>query len=60
MTNSKENLIEAYVERIVDAMDTKCLVLLTTEYLEKIYSEYDLEELKTEIEENYPDILEEV
>ena len=60
MTNSKENLIEAYVERIVDDMDTKCLVLLTTEYLEKIYSEYDLEELKTEIEENYPDILEEV
>ena len=52
-----EQLRYIYAERIVDDMDTNMLMDIVFKYLMENLEEYSEEELKTEIEENYPDIL---
>ena len=54
-----EQLAEEYASFLVDSMDTKSLMILAQEYLENEYkNNYTLEQLKTEISENAPDLLE--
>ena len=54
-----EQLRHIYAERIVDAMDTDTLMDIVFEHLMENLMKYSEAELKTEIEENYPDILNE-
>ena len=46
----KDELIEQYVELVVDNMDTKTLVQFVTEDLTDLYNDYSDEELKCQIE----------
>lgn len=52
-----EQLRHIYAERIVDDMDTSTLMDIVFEHLMENLEKYSDDELKTEIEENYPDIL---
>ena len=60
-TEARNILAENYAVRLVEDMDMKTLVELTTEYLSDQFKTYELEELTQEIEENgcYDDLLEE-
>ena len=59
-TETRNILAENYAVRLVEDMDMKTLVELTTEYLSDQFKTYELEELTQEIEENgcYDDLLE--
>ena len=61
-TLSKHNaLAENFATRLVEDMDIDTLVMIAIETLhQQFYTEYTLEQLKTEIEENgcYDDLLE--
>ena len=59
-TETRNILAENYAVRLVEDMDMKTLVELTTEYLSNQFKTYELEELAQEIEENgcYDDLLE--
>ena len=51
LTNSqRDELIEQYVELVVDNMDTKTLVQFVTDDLTDLYNDYSDEELKCQIE----------
>ena len=60
MSINKEKLIEMYVDRVVDNMDVGDLMNFVMETLTNTYSEYSLDEMVTEIEDSYPDILEDL
>jgi len=51
------NLLDAYVERILEDMDLESLLQLATDNLKENLSRLTPEELITEIEEYYPDML---
>ena len=53
-----EQMRHIYAERIVDAMDTDTLMDIVFEHLMENLTKYSDDELKTEIADNYPDILE--
>ena len=61
-TEARNILAENYAVRLVEDMDMKTLVELTTEYLSDQFKTYELEELTQEIEENgcYDDLLEQL
>jgi len=46
----KDELIEQYVEIVVDNMDTKTLAQFVTDILKEEYNDYSDEELKCQIE----------
>ena len=46
----KDELIEQYVEIVVDNMDTKTMMQLITDMLKDEYNDYSDEELKCQIE----------
>ena len=46
----KDELIEQYVEIVVDNMDTKTLAQFVTDMLKEEYTDYSDEELKCQIE----------
>ena len=46
----RDELIEQYVELVVDNMDTKTLVQFVTDDLTDLYNDYSDEELKCQIE----------
>jgi len=51
LTNSqKDELIEQYVEIVVDNMDTKTLAQFVTDILKEEYNDYSDDELKDQIE----------
>ena len=56
---NRQELLEAYVDRILDNMSTKDLVRVVWEQLEENLALYSDEELISEIEEYYPELLEE-
>lgn len=60
MSNNKEKLIELLVDRVVDNMDIGDLMNFVGESLTDTYSEYSLDEIITEIEDSYPDLLEDM
>jgi len=55
---NRQELIENYVDRILEGMSTKDLVRIVGDQLEENFSTYSDEELITEVEEYYPDLLE--
>ena len=66
MTETQDNIIDRdelqqnLIDRIVDDMDLKTLMQLVAEQLDNNYDDYTVDELITEVEEYYPDLLEEV
>jgi len=58
MTNRTE-LLDAYIDRILDNMSTKDLMRLVGDQIEENLSGYSDEELIAEVKEYYPDLLDE-
>jgi hypothetical protein len=55
---NRQELIENYIDRILEGMSTKDLMRIVGDQLEENFSTYSDEELITEVEEYYPDLLE--
>lgn len=55
---NRQQLIEEYVDRILDNMSTKDLMRIVGDQLEENLSSYSDDELITEVEEYYPELLE--
>ena len=53
----KDELIEQYVEIVVDNMDTKTMMQFITDMLKDEYNDYSDEELKCQIEVSYDEEL---
>ena len=64
MTMTKDNIIdrdqlqEAYIERIIDGMDHKSLWQYVYDNLADHLDKYSVDELITEVEDYYPHLLE--
>lgn len=56
---NRTELTEAYVDRILDNMSTKDLMRIVGDQLEENFGSYSDEELIAEVEEYYPELLEE-
>jgi hypothetical protein len=57
-TFDRDQLIEAYVDRLLDNMSTKDLLRIVGEQMEENFGSYTDEELIAEVEEYYPDLIE--
>jgi hypothetical protein len=55
---ARNDLIEAYVDRILDNMSTKDLMRIVGDQLEENLTGYSDEELLSEVQEYYPELLE--
>ena len=55
---NRDQLVQDYVDRILDNMSTKDLMRIVGDQLQENFSSYSDEELITEIEEYYPELLE--
>ena len=55
----RDELQEDMINRIIDGMDIDGLCQLAYDYLNENYDKYSVKELITEVEEFYPDMLEE-
>ena len=53
----RDELQDAYIERIIDGMDHKCLWQFVYDTLEQNFERYSVNELIAEVEEYYPDLL---
>ena len=66
MTQTNDNIIdrdqlqEAYIESIIEGMDIEGLEQLAKDYLNDNFDKYTVDEIITEVEEYYPDLLEEI
>ena len=60
MTNTfdRDSLIADYVDRLLDNMSTKDLMRIVGDMLEENLASYSDDELKEEINEYYPELLE--
>ena len=60
MTNTfdRQALVEAYIDRLLDNMSTKDLLRIVGEQMEENLTSYTDEELISEVESYYPDLLE--
>jgi len=60
MTNTfnRQELVEAYIDRVLDNMSTKDLIRIVGDQLEENISSYSDQELISEVEEYYPELLE--
>ena len=58
VTFDRESLISDYVDRLLDNMSTKDLMRMVGDMLEENLSSYSDNELITEVEEYYPELLE--
>jgi hypothetical protein len=56
---NREELTQAYIDRVIDNMNTKDLVRIVWEQLEENLGSYTDEELITEVSDHYPELLEE-
>jgi len=56
---NREQLQDAYINEIIDGMDIKDMMALLYDLMEKEMDIYSYEELKEEVEEYYPHLLEE-
>jgi len=55
----RDKLQEDMINRIIDGMDIDGLCQLAYDYLNENYDKYSVKELITEVEEFYPDMMEE-
>jgi hypothetical protein len=58
MTDRNE-LIQSYIDRVIDNMSTKDLVRIVWEQIEESLANYTDEELIEEVQDYYPELLEE-
>jgi hypothetical protein len=60
MTNTfdRQALVEAYIDRLLDNMSTKDLMRIVGDQMEENITSYTDEELISEVESYYPDLLE--
>ena len=64
MTQTTDNIIDrdelqtAYVDSIIDGMDIEGLEQLAKDYLNDNFDKYTVDEIIAEVEEYYPDLLE--
>lgn len=58
MSFNREQLISDYVDRVLDNMSTKDLMRIVGDQLEENLSSYTDEQLIAEVEEHYPELLE--
>ena len=60
MTNTfdRQALVEAYIDRLLDNMSTKDLLQIVGDQMEENLISYTDEELISEVESYYPDLLE--
>ena len=60
MTNTfdRQALVEAYIDRLLDNMSTKDLLRIVGDQMEENITSYTDEELISEVESYYPDLLE--
>jgi len=54
----RDELQDAYIERIIDGMDHKSLWQYVYDSLEQNFERYSVDELIAEVEDYYPDLLE--
>ena len=54
----RDQLQQNLIDRIVDDMDLKTLMQLVAEQLDNNYDDYTVDQLIAEVEEYYPDLLE--
>ena len=65
MTETTDNIIdrdqlqEAYIESIIDGMDHKSMYQFVYDSLNNNFDDYTVDELITEVEDYYPELLEE-
>jgi len=59
-TFDRDALVQSYIDRVIDNMSTKDLVRVVWEQLEENLSSYTDEELLTEVEDYYPELVEDV
>ena len=55
----RDTLQDDMINRIIDGMDIDGLCQLAYDYLNENYDKYSVDELITEVEELYPDMMEE-
>ena len=64
MTQTTDNIVDRdelqdqYINRIIDGMDIDGLCQLAYDYLNESYDKYSVDELIAEVEEYYPDMME--
>ena len=54
----RDNLQDAYINKIIDGMDIKDLMRIVYDNLEQNFETYSVDELIEEVEEYYPHLLE--
>ena len=54
----KDQLINDYVTEVIDGMDLDGCLALLKDYMVESYEDYTIEEIKEEVEEYYPHLLE--
>ena len=57
---NRQELQDQLIQTILDGMDMKCLLQMCYDVMDENYDKYSDEELITECEEYYPDLLEDV
>jgi hypothetical protein len=57
---NRTELLDAYIDRILDNMSTKDLMRIVGDQIEENLTGYSDEELIAEVEEYYPELLEDV
>ena len=55
----RDQLQEAYIESIIDGMDWKTMYQFVYDTLNNNFDDYTVDELITEVEDYYPELLEE-
>ena len=54
----RDELQSAYVDRVIDGMDIKTMAQIISDQLHETFDNYSVNELINEVEEYYPDLLE--
>ena len=54
---NKDSLIEAYVTRVIDGLDLDDCLAILHDFMTKSYEDYSYSEMKEEVEEYYPELL---
>ena len=54
----RDELQNAYVDRVIDGMDIKTMAQIIADQLHETFDNYSVNELINEVEEYYPDLLE--
>ena len=53
----RDELQNAYVDRVIDGMDVKTMAQIIADQLHETFDNYSVNELINEVEEYYPDLL---